>query len=118
MENLKNLNDKFFMLYGRLYENKKFLSKKQFNVMSEELAAQYKIEAKKILAPKVIEDKYQLFIIKRRAVDRVPFKFLFFSNKIARLICKSIKKDLEEFYKTVDVTKPVGNVDVDSVTGK
>lgn len=117
MENLKNLNDKFYMLYGRLYENKKFLSKKQFNVMSDELAAQYKIEAKKILAPKVIEDKYHLFIIKRRAADRVPFKFLFFSNKIARLICKSIKNELAEFYKTVDVAKPVSNVDGDSVTG-
>ena len=102
MDKLKNLNETFFSLYGRLYENKKFLTKRQLNVMSNELFEQYKIEAKKTLLPKLIDDKFKLFDIKQRKKHRVPFMFLFFSNKLARLVCKSIKAELAEYYKTFD----------------
>lgn len=107
MESLKNLNETFFSLYGRLYENKKFLTKRQLNAMSNELFDQYKIEAKKVLLPKLINDKFNLFVIKRRKADRVPFMFLFFSNKLARLVCKSIKKELAEYYKSFNGELPI-----------
>ena len=106
MDSLKNLNETFFSLYGRLYENKKFLTKRQLNVMSNELFEQYKIEAKKTLLPKLIDDKFKLFDIKQRKQHRVPFKFLFFSNKLARLVCKSIKEELAEYYKSFNRETP------------
>lgn len=101
MENLKKLNEEFFELYGRVFANKKFLIDKHYRFFCNCLFSQYEVEFKKFFLKKNIDDKTLIFNLKRNAEFRIPFRFLFFSNRIARAIVKDIKKDFENYYSEI-----------------
>ena len=101
MENLKLLNETFFELYGRLFENKKLLTDRQYKEVASCLFYQYTVEYKKLFLKKNIDDKTLIFNLKRNAKLRIPAWFLFPWNRIARAIYNDIKKDFEKYYKGV-----------------
>ncbi len=101
MENLKQLNESFFELYGRVYANKKFLTDKQYKYICSSLFSQYGVEYKKFVLKNKIDNKTSIFSLKRNAALRIPFRFLFFSNRIAKIILKDIKKDFKKYCKEI-----------------
>lgn len=99
MENLKNINEALFELYGRIYANKQFLTDKQYKYMCACLFEQYEVNYKIYALKKRIDDKTTIFSLKKNASLRIPFSFIFITNRIARLIVKDIKKDFDKYCK-------------------
>ena len=98
LDDFYRLNERFYNLYGRLYENSEFLTKRQTDAISSRLLKQYEIEFKKLDYEKMIIDKKILFRIKTERGYFAPFKFLFFKNKLAKLISKEIKDSAKNYY--------------------
>lgn len=98
MKNIENLNNVFYSLYGELSENEEFLTRKQSEVMSSFLLKQYIIEYQKLALAKEIEDKEEIFILKKKFKRYIPRRILFFHNKLGKLIAKQIKKEANEYY--------------------
>lgn len=102
MTRLKKINEDFFELYGRIYSNKQFLTIKQYKEMTNCLFGQYSVEFQKFYLEKKIEDKYKIFVLKRNGKYRIPFKFLLFKNKLAKLIVKNIKAEVKQYFDTFE----------------
>ena len=105
MEKFQILNQKFYMLYGELHENKIFLSEKQHKYMQEKLFEQYSLEFDKIFLPKIIDDKFLIFNLKRRKAGKVPWTFFIFRNKIAKVLVNIIKEEVEGYRQDIQDKK-------------
>lgn len=108
MTSIKEINEAVFELYGNLYENKKFLTDKQYKFTCNCLFSQYQIEYRKYFLEKNIIDKTEIFNLKRKSKLHIPFSFLFFSNRLARKLVKNIKKDFETYFKTLETPEVEG----------
>ncbi len=102
MERLTAINEQLYKLYGRVYNNKQFLTKKQYSYLTSCLFDQYVVEYKKFYLEKRIEDKQIIFNKKQNGKCRIPHKFLFFKNKVARLYINIIKKEVEEYFNSLN----------------
>lgn len=91
MDEIRALNVEFYKLYGELSENEEFLTRKQSDFMAQCLLKQYQIEFLKIAVAKEINDKSELFELKTKSKWYIPRRFMFFSNKLAKIIAKDIK---------------------------
>ncbi|MBQ9781839.1 MAG: hypothetical protein IJW26_01485 [Clostridia bacterium] len=100
MIRIRKLNETFFELYARLGENGEDLTKRQRDVMSKYLLEQYEIEYKKIALAKEIDDKKEIYNVKLLKSFYLPFKFLFFRNKISKLMALEVKKQAEDYFNT------------------
>lgn len=101
MDRIKELNTVFYELYGELYRNTKLLSKKQLDLMSSKLLEQYIVEYQKLSIQKLTVDKSELYEFKLNYRKRVPKRFLFFKNKIAKLLGKAVKREVKEYFSSV-----------------
>ena len=102
MDRFTQLNEKFYILYGDLHENKTFLSERQFKCMQAKLFEQYEIEFEKLFLDKITYDKFEIFNLKRRKAKKVPKTFLFFKNKLSKILIKLIKKEVTSYYKDIE----------------
>ncbi len=102
MENIENLNNTFFNLYGELYKNTKFLTKKQLDYMSSKLLEQYKVEFEKIAVVKAISDKSELYEFNLNYKHKVPKRFLFFKNRIAKILSKAVQREVQEYFDSIN----------------
>lgn len=98
MDEIQILNSNFYLLYGQLYSNKKFLTKKQYDFMTDKLFEQYKSEYVKLAIEKETEDNKQLFILKFRNSGYVPRKFLWFKNSAYKLMKAQMIKELDNYF--------------------
>lgn len=112
LNELFDLNERFFELYGSIRENTENLSRKQYDFMQEKLFEQYKLEYSKLSLKKEIEDKGVLFALKMRFSGYAPLKFLFFKNTAFKLLRNQIDKELNEYFE--DKFK---DLNVDDVNG-
>lgn len=101
MENIKNLNNTFFELYSDLYKNTKFLNKKQLDYMSTKLLEQYKVEFEKVSVVKAISDKSELYEFYLNYKHKVPKRFLFFKNKVAKLLGKAVQCEVKKYFESI-----------------
>ncbi len=99
MKRIYELNEKFFELYGRLYENSEFLTKRQQDAVSSRLLKQYEVEFSKIAEIKSMQDKRELFSIRIEKGYYIPKVFLFFKNRLAKLMINEIRDSASEYYK-------------------
>ena len=99
LEEIKDLNEQFFELYGRIRKNTENLSRKQYDFMQEKLFEQYKREFAKVELAKDTEDKGILTALKLRFGGYAPFKFLFFKNVAFKLLREQINKELNEYFE-------------------
>ncbi len=99
LDDLKLLNEEFFILYGRLYHNLELISEKQYSFMADKLFEQYKTEYTKLAIEKEIDDKTVLKALKMRFGGYVPRRsFFFFKNTAFKLLKKQINKELDEYF--------------------
>ncbi len=101
MEDIKKLNITFYELYGELFRNTKLLNKKQLDFMSSKLLEQYKVEFEKIAVVKAISDKSELYEFYLNYRHKVPKRFLFFKNKIAKLLSKAVRREVEDYFNSI-----------------
>lgn len=102
MDRFTQLNEKFYSLYGDLHENKTFLSERQFKYMQAKLFEQYEIEFEKLFLDKITYDKFEIFNLKRRKAKKVPKTFLFFKNKLSKILIKLISEEVKAYYRDIE----------------
>lgn len=102
MERISQLNTTFFKLYSELYKNTKFLNKKQLDYMSSKLLEQYKVEFEKVAVVKAISDKSELYEFNLNYKHKVPKRFLFFKNRIAKILGKAVQREVQEYFKSIN----------------
>lgn len=99
LNEIKDLNEQFFELYGRIRKNTENLSRKQYDLMQEKLFEQYKKEFLKIELQKETEDKNILTRLKLYFSGYAPFKFLFFKNTAFKLLSQQVNKELDCYFQ-------------------
>ena len=102
---LHELNEKFYALYGRLYENAELLTREQSEYMAKVLLQQYKDEYEILAARESIERERELYALRLKAAQMIPrtWRFLFFFkrkyNYAAQLIGREVDEEVERFFE-------------------
>ena len=103
IKELGELNEKFYELYGRLYENGELLTVKQSEYMAEKLLAQYKAEYERLQLKADIGEMKELYETKQRRGELIPRRwrwFLFWrrTNKAANTIDREIQAEITRYF--------------------
>ncbi len=102
IKELGELNEKFYELYGRLYENGELLTPKQAALMADNLLAQYKAEYELLALKTGIEEAKELYTVKQRRGTLIPhrWRFLFWrkENYAAQVIYREIQTEITRYF--------------------
>ena len=100
LDDIRELNETFYELYGRLYENKLFLPQKQIDVINQVLLAEYKAEYVRISSENEIERSSENFSVKLRKKALVPKRWWLFGrkNRAAQLIEDEVRAAIEAYF--------------------
>ena len=100
-DELQELNERFYSLYGRLYENSELLTKKQTDYIAACLYERYKTEYELLSLRGEITDKSERFAIMERRKALIPRRWrrlLFWKrkNRAADILIREIEKEVAE----------------------
>ncbi len=102
IKELGELNEKFYELYGRLYQNIELLPPKQADVMAANLLEQYKSEYARLSLKTGVDEQSEAYAVKLLAGSRIPhrWRFLWWSraNKAAELIERDIQAQVMGYF--------------------
>lgn len=102
IKELGELNEKFYELYGRLYENGELLTPKQAALIADNLLAQYKAEYELLALKTGIEEVKELYTVKQRRGTLIPhrWRFLFWrkENYAAQVIDREIQAEITRYF--------------------
>lgn len=102
IKELGELNEKFYELYGRLYENGELLTPKQAALMADNLLAQYKAEYELLTLKTGIDEMKELYAVKQRRGALIPhrWRFLFWRKKnyAADVIDREIQAEISRYF--------------------
>ena len=102
IKELGELNEKFYELYGRLYENGELLTPKQATLMADNLLAQYKAEYELLTLKTGIDEMKELYAVKQRRGAFIPhrWRFLFWgkANQAATTIEREIQAEITQYF--------------------
>ncbi len=102
IKELGELNEKFYELYGRLYENGELLTPKQAALMADNLLAQYKAEYELLALKTGIEEAKELYTVKQRRGTLIPhrWRFLFWrkENYAGQVIDREIQAEITRYF--------------------
>lgn len=97
MQKLYDLNEDFYKSFARLKKNAEFLTDKQYKSMADALTVKYQKLLKLLNTEADVEIKRSTFKLKRRIKRVVPWSFLFFKNREAKLMMQEIDEDYNLF---------------------
>ncbi len=100
LDDIRELNETFYELYGRLHENKLFLPQKQIDYINQVLLAEYKAEYARISSENEIERLSENFSVKLRRKALVPKRWWLFrkKNRAAQLIEDEVRAAIEAYF--------------------
>lgn len=102
IKELGELNEKFYKLYGRLYENGELLTPKQAALMADNLLAQYNAEYELLTLKTGIDEMKELYAVKQRRGALIPhrWRFLFWrkENYAAQVIDREIQTEIARYF--------------------
>lgn len=103
-EKLRELNEQFFELYGRLYENDEFLTKEQSASMAKKLLAQYEREYSALCLREEIEQAREVYELRLKRARLIPrtWRGWFFRRKYNRaaFVCEQVvSMEVQEYFK-------------------
>lgn len=96
-----SLNDKYILLFSTLQASKNVLPKKQYDQMADALMQAYKRELTLLVGRNSLDTSREMFELKQMLNTFVPWKFLFFKNKVAKVIIKACKEQFEVYLSTL-----------------
>lgn len=101
LDELRALNDKFYQLFGELFENRKLLdSNKTYQYMGEKLFEQYKTEYEVLRIKFETVEKPALYRAEVIHFETVPKnRFIFFRNRAKKLIDNEVFAELSKSFK-------------------
>ena len=100
LDDIRELNETFYELYGRLYENALFLPSKQRDYTYQVLLLEYKAEYARISSENEIERSSENFSVKLRKKALVPKRWWLFGrkNRAAQLIEDEVRAAIEAYF--------------------
>lgn len=98
---LDDLNRKYFALYDELYHAQRFLTEKQFDVMSKTLQQQYSEELEVTLMEKAIDIGKNTFELRFKSRMYVPRRVWFCYNKIAKKLLKQYQAEFMTYMNSL-----------------
>ena len=100
---LKELNDKYFALYGDLYQARGLLTERQYKLSAEALLMSYKEELDVLFAERALAVGRERFELKFKVRNWLPRRvFLFWNNKIAKKLLKTYMADFKAELKRLE----------------
>ena len=102
-DDIRQLNETIYELYGRLHENAELMTEAQFDMISDKLYELYEKEEKRIHERYDIERKREEFKHRERSAALVPhawrFLFLHRENVAAKLIMEAVDINTNRFFE-------------------
>ncbi len=98
-DKLRELNEEYFELLGRVYENSEFLDEKIVNYITKQLFEKYKGELELLDMKNDIEFKQEFFTAKVRHGVKIPRRFFVFKNKTAKVRLKDLSAEFRAWLK-------------------
>lgn len=96
-----NLNDRYIRLFSTLNQSRSVLPRKQYDQMADALMQAYKRELTLLVGRNSLDTSREMFELKQMLNTFVPWKFLFFKNKVAKVIIKACKEQFEVYLSTL-----------------
>ena len=105
---LKELNNKYFELYGDLYQARGLLTERQYKLSADALLTSYKEELDVLFAKRALLVGRERFELKFKVRNWLPRRvFLFWHNKIAKKLLKIYMVDFKaELNRLEEEAKP------------
>ena len=97
-ESLDELNETFIRLCSRVHQYSSLMPEKLVDFMSDKLYEQYKISYAIFSKKKAIKDDTALYTLRSEKSSLVPWRFLFFRNKIGKITDKELKAHFQKVY--------------------
>lgn len=100
LDELKNLNDKFYKMFGELFRNRKLLDNAEtYKYFGKKLFEQYKVEYEVLQTKFETIEKPALYEAQVRHDILVPRKrFIFFRNRAQKLIDDKVICELDKYF--------------------
>ena len=100
LDELKNLNDKFYKMFGELFRNRKLLDNAEtYKYFGKKLFEQYKVEYEVLQTKFETIEKPALYEAQVRHDMLVPRKrFIFFRNRAQKLIDDKVICELDKYF--------------------
>ena len=95
IDKLYALNEEYYRAYARLKKNAEFLTDKQYKIMADSLSRNYQNALQLMTLESDVTYKRDVFKLKRRIKREVPWSFLFFKNREAKLMQQEIEEDYD-----------------------
>ena len=95
IDKLYALNEEYYKAYARLKKNAEFLTDKQYKIMADSLSRNYQNALQLMTLESDVTYKRDIFKLKRRIKREVPWSFLFFKNREAKLLQQEIEEDYD-----------------------
>ena len=101
-EDWKDLNEAYYELYGRLFENMELVDEKFYALVSKKLLESYEEERALLERKNRIAYKQELFETKVRCGRKIPRTFLWWRNRAAKTTLKELAQELGAYFRERD----------------
>lgn len=101
-EDWKDLNEAYYELYGRLFENMELVDEKFYALVSKKLLESYEEERALLERKNSIAYKQELFETKVRCGRKIPRTFLWWRNRAAKTTLKELAQELGAYFAERD----------------
>ena len=101
-EDWKDLNEAYYELYGRLFENMELVDEKFYALVSKKLLESYEEERALLERKNSIAYKQDLFETKVRCGRKIPRAFLWWRNRAAKTTLKELAQELGVYFAERD----------------
>lgn len=96
-----DLNEKYFLLYSRLNDNREFVSVNAYKAMSHALDKQYDNELRMLTGALALDTAEADFIQRYRIRRYIPRRLLFGYNRIGRAFMRRAKAEFRDYLVSV-----------------
>ena len=96
-----DLNEKYFLLYSRLNDNREFVSVNAYKAMSHALDKQYDNELRMLTSALALDTAEADFIQRYRIRRYIPRRLLFGYNRIGRAFMRRAKAEFRDYLASV-----------------
>lgn len=101
-----DLNEKYFLLYSRLNDNREFVSVNAYKAMSHALDKQYDNELRMLTGALALDTAEADFIQRYRIRRYIPRRLLFGYNRIGRAFMRRAKAEFRDYLASLFTGAP------------
>ena len=91
------LNEKYIHLFSMLFASRSVLPKKQLSQMEDALMSAYKRELTVLTGNISLDVSREMFELKRKLHLFTPRKFLFYKNRVAKVLLEQCREEFEAY---------------------